>query len=363
MSRPGLDANPLTLEAGWFNALFDEIGIDAEVKGLTAKSIGTGQIGENVRFVFDYARKGPNAPETLVGKFPSDSPESLMTAKMLGHYEREVNFYRTFPKVAGVITPKAFYTDYDAETNRFALIMEDMAPSEQGDQLQGCSVAEAERALSAAAVMHAAHWNDPALDTYAWLQGSELAPPPALAPEAVQGLWHGFKERYGDRLEADDILVGDAYSAVLPAWSESYEGPHALTHNDFRLDNMLFGADTAPKPLAVVDWQTAGKGAPAGDVAYFIGAGLTREDRPQHELALLRFYHARLEEAGIRDYPFEALYDHYRWFSFYGMSVAFGAAMLVKQTVRGDEMFLTMLRRHAAQARENDALNLLPNPT
>ncbi|HAE95228.1 MAG TPA: hypothetical protein DCG65_11750, partial [Hyphomonas atlantica] len=225
-----------------------------------------------------------------------------------------------------------------------------------------CSVAEAERALSAAAVMHAAHWNDPALDTYAWLQGSELAPPPALAPEAVQGLWHGFKERYGDRLEADDILVGDAYSAVLPAWSESYEGPHALTHNDFRLDNMLFGADTAPKPLAVVDWQTAGKGAPAGDVAYFIGAGLTREDRPQHELALLRFYHARLEEAGIRDYPFEALYDHYRWFSFYGMSVAFGAAMLVKQTERGDEMFLTMLRRHAAQARENDALNLLPNP-
>ena len=44
------------------------------------------------------------------------------------------------------------------------------------------------------------------------------------------------------------------------------------------------------------------------------------------------------------------------------MSVAFGAAMLVKQTERGDEMFLTMLRRHAAQARENDALNLLPNP-
>jgi hypothetical protein len=92
MSRPGLDADPLSLGAEWFNALFGEIGIDAEVAGLTAKSIGTGQIGENVRFVFDYARKGPNAPTTLVGKFPSDSPESLMTAKLLGHYEREVKF-------------------------------------------------------------------------------------------------------------------------------------------------------------------------------------------------------------------------------------------------------------------------------
>ena len=75
---------------------------------------------------------------------------------------------------------------------------------------------------------------------------------------------------------------------------------------------------------------------------------------------MLRFYHARLTEQGISDYSFEALYDHYRWFSFYGMSVAFGAAMLVKQTDRGDEMFLTMLRRHAAQARDNDALALLP---
>ena len=360
MSRPGLDADPLTLGAGWFNALFEEIGIDAEVKGLTAKSIGTGQIGENVRFVLDYNRKGSNAPDTLVGKFPSGSEASLMTAKLLGHYEREVHFYRTFPKVAGIITPKAFYTDYEPETNRFALIMEDMAPSEQGDQLRGCTVEEAEKALASAAVLHAAHWNDPALDTYAWLQGSDLAPPPALSPEQVVGLWYGFKDRYGERLSAEDIEVGDAYAAALPAWSDGYEGPHALTHNDFRLDNMLFGKGSAPKPLAIVDWQTAGKGAPAGDVAYFIGAGLTRDDRPKHEQALLRYYHACLQDQGVTDYAFEDLYRHYRWFSFYGMSVAFGAAMLVKQTERGDEMFLTMLRRHAAQARDNGALGLLP---
>ena len=360
MSRPGLDADPLTLGADWFNTLFDEIGIDAEVKSLTAKSIGTGQIGENVRFVFEYARKGDTAPASLVGKFPSGSDASLMTAKLLGHYQREVMVYRTFPKVAGVITPRAFYTDYDEVTNRFALIMEDMAPSQQGDQLKGCNVAEAERALAAAAVLHAAHWNDAALDQYGWLQNSEAAPPAAISAEGVEGLWHGFKERYGHRLEDDDIIVGDAYAAALPAWGEVYAGPFALTHNDFRLDNMLFGEEAAPKPLAVVDWQTAGKGAPASDVAYFIGAGLTRDARPQHEQALLRYYHACLEAEGITSYSFEDLYRDYRWFSFYGMSVAFGAAMLVKQTDRGDEMFLTMIRRHAAQARDNDALALLP---
>ncbi|MFT5932736.1 MAG: hypothetical protein ACI93G_001830, partial [Hyphomonas sp.] len=71
MTRPGLDGNPLELTPAWFNDLFETIGIDAGVKGLTAKAIGTGQIGENVRFVFDYARKGDDAPDTLVGKFPS----------------------------------------------------------------------------------------------------------------------------------------------------------------------------------------------------------------------------------------------------------------------------------------------------
>ena len=44
----------------------------------------------------------------------------------------------------------------------------------------------------------------------------------------------------------------------------------------------------------------------------------------------------------------------------YTKLLRYGAAMLVKQTERGDQMFLTMLRRHAAQARDNNALELLP---
>ena len=357
MPKPSLDIDPMNLTPDWFNAVFERVGIDADIAGFTRKSIGTGQIGENVRFVFDYHRQGEGAPSALVGKFPSGSASSLATAKLLGHYGREVNFYQTF-EVAKAIAPATYYSDYDAGTNRFCLLMQDMAPAEQGDQLKGCSLEHAERAIDAAAILHAAHWNDASLDAYPWLQGTESAPEEPIKPEMIGGLWSGFKDRYGDLLTTDVAETGEAYANFVVKGNDPYEGPMALTHGDFRLDNMLFGAEGAPRPLAVVDWQTPGKRGPMIDVAYFIGAGFTQADRPGHEAALLQRYHDKLAERGV-DYPLAEMQRHYAWFSFYGMGVAFGAAMLVEQTERGDEMFLTMLRRHAAQARANGGLDLI----
>ncbi len=359
MNGIDLSIDPLNPSVDWFNVLFEKVGISATVSSLTAKAIGTGQIGENVRFEFTYAGDAGNAPKSLVGKFPSSSEASLATAKLLGHYQREVLFYKEFAPIAARIAPAPLYAEHDAETNRFALMMQDMSPAQQGDQLSGCSVEDAERAMEAAAILHAAHWNDASLDKHDWLQGTEGAPPPPINAEMTQQLWLGFKQRYADRLDPEDVEVGDTFADALPAWGEGYDGPTALVHNDYRLDNMLFGEVSAPKPLAVVDWQTVGKGAPAIDVAYFIGAGLTRDARPDHEQHLLAYYHDCLSREGVTSYSREDLYRDYCWFSFYGMSVAFGAAMLVEQTERGDEMFLTMLRRHAAQARDNNALALL----
>ncbi len=353
-------ASPYDLGPDDFTALLEHLGHTARVIAVDKKGIGTGQIGENVRFSLTFDGASAGAPKSVVGKFASPDESSRAAAKLLGHFRREVNFYRTFPKIAGRVTPNALYTDYDPETNLFVLMMEDMSPAEQGDQLKGCSVAEARLALSAAAVIHAAHWMDPALDTYDWLQNSAAAPPPAIGYEAMQALWQGFKQRYGEHVAAEDIAVCEAYVDAIPRWSAERLGPFTLTHNDFRLDNMLFGKLGAPKPVAVVDWQTAGKGAAANDIAYFIGAGLTREDRPKHEQALVREYHDQLIELGVTGYSFDDLWTDYRYHCFYGLSVAFGAAMLVKQTTRGDQMFLTMLRRHAAQARDLNALELLP---
>ncbi len=357
-----LHADPEQLDAAWFSSLFARHGLSGRVRDIDRRVIGTGQIGTNIRFSFSFDSGGDpvTAPSSVVGKFPSDNEQSRATGRLLGHYRREVAFYTQFAPVAARIAPGTYFAEHDEETDGFALIMEDMAPALQGDQLTGCSFEEACRALNHAAVLHASHWNDPGLERFDWLQGSLSAPPDPITPEIVAGLWAGFKERYAEHLWPQAMAVGDVFAARIPEWSFSYRGPRCLTHGDYRLDNMLFGEPSNPRSLAVVDWQTVGVRGPALDVSYFIGAGLTRADRRRFERPLLEHYHASLVREGIRDYSFQQLYRDYRWFSFYGLSVAFGAAMLVERTERGDAMFLTMARRHIDQIIEHNALALLP---
>ncbi|GIR38417.1 MAG: hypothetical protein CM15mP49_38020 [Actinomycetota bacterium] len=52
----------------------------------------------------------------------------------------------------------------------------------------------------------------------------------------------------------------------LISWAEQ---SRTLTHNDFRLDNLLFDdAETVPK-VVVIDFQLVGRGDGSGDIAPF----------------------------------------------------------------------------------------------
>lgn len=356
---PSLEEGP---SVNWFNTLFEEKGWGGRVQSMQKKAIGTGQIGSNVRFSFEFEGSQGGAPSSVVGKFPSDKELSRYTASVetgLGHYRRETYFYQNFKDLSDSIAPTGLYSEYDPETENFALIMEDMAPSVQGDQLAGTTLEHAERAMDIAAELHAAHWQDTQLETVEWLQGTDAAPPSPFGPEMIAMLWQGFKERYADDISEDVVLIGDTVTGEKSGWIEKYDGPKCLMHGDYRLDNMLFGAASAAKPLAIVDWQTVGLGCGAQDISYFIGAGFKREDRALHELNLLKRWHDALLAHGIEGYSFEAAVKDYRYFTFAGFAVAFAAPMIVERTERGDQMFMTMMRRHVDQIMAHDALSLL----
>ena len=122
---------------------------------------------------------------------------------------------------------------------------------------------------------------------------------------------------------------------------------------------MMFGTAEGGYPVAVVDWQSYGYGGCMADVSYFLAGALGREDRRAHETSLLRTYHARLVELGVRDYAFETLMRDYARFSPALFIMAFAASMIVERTPRGDDMFFAMLESGAALVTDLGALGVL----
>lgn len=320
------------------------IGLDA-VPEVQQRSIGTGQVGENVRYTLTWPQ-GIDGPATVVGKFPSPDMTSRETAAATGSYVKEVGFYRDLQAGLTIPTPSVLSLHEDLDNNRFLLLMEDIAPAEQGDQLTGCSVEQATLAVDALVGLHAPRWNDATVLDLEWISGRT----PERAAETA-GLYAmvfpGFVERYGERLGADVVAIGEHLGTVIEPWFHSFQTAQTLIHGDYRLDNMLFGTSPAA-PLTVVDWQTAAVGHGPADLAYFLGAGLLPDLRREVEATLVERYRSAMEVAGV-SIPSSQLEHDYVMGAASGYLMAVIASMIVGRTDRGDEMFCVMAERHADQ--------------
>lgn len=350
---------PETIDAGWLTARLRDAGhAGATVRGFTKQRIGTGQVGMCVRYELDVEGGDEATPRSLVGKFASDDPTSRQTGILLKNYIKEVSFYRDLASRLSIRTPRCYYADIVGEGPEFVLLLEDMAPAEQGDQLAGCSPEIARSAVLELVGLHAPSWKDESLRGPEWL-GEPSETTVQMGRMLYQGNLPAFLERYGSRLARDEVEIieavarskGPPFQLLGDAWS--------LVHIDYRLDNLLIDERSKPPRVAVVDWQSVALGSPLSDVAYFLGAGLLPEDRRPVEEEIVRAYHAALGEAGIRDYPWEQCWQDYRRGSFSGFAVTIIAAVMVQQTERGDDMFVAMASRHARHAIDLGAGELL----
>ena len=341
-ARPDI-RRPEAIDGAWLTAVLQAGGVDAVVRSFTAREVGTGQIGDSVRFVLDYERGGEGAPASLVGKFPAAGDQSRATGVMLGNYIREVRFYQQLAPKALIHTPRVWFTDVEEATSEFVLMMEDLAPAEQGDQLEGVTLEQAKLVVVEGAKLHASHWGDDGLDELPWVSGSKAAPPSAASEDMVGALWGGFKLRYGPHLKPEWIEVGDWLSKRFGEFSTTAEGPRCLTHNDFRPDNMMFGTPRGGYPITVLDWQSFAYGVGATDLAYFLAGALPRDVRRAHEPDLLKLYLGTLRGLGVSNYSQADLQRDYARGAYLLFGTAFFAAMIVTQTDRGDRMFLQMI--------------------
>lgn len=360
MTRPPVISDPARVTADWLTEAlrFAKVVGDATVSKIDAEIVGTGQMGRNVRFHLEWRGDPPAAPRTVVGKFPSDDPKSRATGVAQGVYKKEVCFYLELKSTVGIRTPRCFFAASDGDAGDFVLLLEDLAPAVQGDQLAGCAPDTAELALAELAKLHAPRWDDPTLAKLDFLAraGPDAA---SLLQTIYNAVWPGFAERYSDRLAPQALALCERLGAGLSGWVTGASGPETIVHGDYRVDNMLFGTEAGGYPLAVVDWQTVALGRALSDASYFLGGSLLPDDRRANERALLRGYWERLRSAGVADYSWDACWSDYRRHAFAGVVMAVVASMIVEQTERGDEMFVAMASRHTEHALDLDSEDFL----
>ncbi len=349
--EPTVARRPEDVTPEWLSA-----ALGVPVDGFTTQPVGTGQMADSVRFTL---QPGAPGPASVVLKFAAADDTSRATGVALRSYEIEVRWYQEIAPTVDIRTPRPHYAAVEPDTGWFTLVLEDMAPAVQGDQLEGCTVDCAALALEELAKLHAPRWGDPSLLELEWLHKGDQAATGTIT--IVQGLFPGFRERYADRLSGEQLDLASRVAAGLPHLFEQRLGrPVTVAHGDYRLDNMLFGTTPDGPPLAVVDWQTATTGPGLTDASYFLGAGLLPDDRGKHERALIEAYHQALVTGGVEGYDWDACWADYRRYSYGGLVMAMAASMLVERTARGDDMFMAMATRHCQQILELDATEFLP---
>ena len=326
---------PGDLTGDWLEQALDA----GPVTGFTVEAIGTGQMSESRRVKIEYAAGPDSGPASVVLKTASEDENSRGAGVGLGVYEREVRFYRELaPRIGGPLA-ECHVAVIDPKDGWFTLLLEDVSPASQGDQIAGCSVEHARLAVHELARLHAPLFADSELGATPWLNQENV-----LGQALLTQLLPVFLERYGDQVAPEHQEVCRRFIASLDGWVADRRPPLGLVHGDYRLDNMLFGDAAAPRRFVTVDWQTVCWGPVMTDLSYFLGSSLTVEDRREHAETLVREYYDALHAHGVRGFSWEDCWRGYRRESFLGLLMTVAPAVLVERTERGDEMFMTQRR-------------------
>jgi aminoglycoside/choline kinase family phosphotransferase len=244
--------SPSDLTPPWLGSV-----LDTEVRTVVTEPIGTGQTGATYRLTVTYA------------------------------------FYTQVADVVQVPIPKSYYCDISEDGGDFVLLLADMAPAVQGDQIGGCDAVEAELAARAIAGLHAPTWCDP---KFANFPGLAMSMPNADAAKGLGDVAVMATQLTLDRLGADmtaqDHQTATQSMALVTPWLLAEPGRFSLMHGDYRLDNLLFDPDRTR--VTVVDWQTLGAGLPGRDLAYFTATSLLPDVRANLDEQLVAAYHDEL---------------------------------------------------------------------
>lgn len=314
--------------------------------------IGTGQMSRTARYSLSW--HDSDGPATVVVKMPSSEPGTRASAFQFGPYRKECAFYQSVLPLVEVTAPAPYAVHYDEPGQDFAIVLDDLVGSAQGDQFSEPTPDQLALAIPEAVALQAPVWGATDIEALAGYRVN--AQDQATAARRVPDFLPTVFERLGSGLDDEIIRLLERFSDASEDWSRARAVFTTLVHGDFRPDNFLFGVEASAPPLAIVDWQTLGLGLGVTDVSYLLGGALEPGNRAGVERDLLGLYCELLARRGVA-YPMDQCLSDYAIGALHGVVIAIAATTLADRTERGDALFTLMLNRHGRHALEWRALD------
>ncbi|HUR15463.1 MAG TPA: phosphotransferase [Mycobacteriales bacterium] len=331
------------LTADWLSE-----ALGADVTGVEVTPVGTGQTGSSHRLAVTYG--GPVAlPATFVAKTGAEDPQ--VRQRVAHGYRAEFAFYERIAGTVDVPVPQVYAAALSDDATQIVLLMEDLAPAVQGDQIGGTTREVVLTGARALAGLHGPRWCD-----HTWKDLDVLTMPLATEDSAagmgelVRLATDTFLATLGDRMSSADRDTLDAFPKAVPDWLMQTPERFALLHGDYRLDNLMLHPDGGIK---VVDWQTLTVGLPGRDLAYWVTTSVSPAARRDVEAEAVSVYHAALAVDG---YSLAACEEDYRAGQLHTLLIATLGWAFTTQTERGGRMMLAMVERACAAIRDLEVL-------
>ncbi len=311
----------------------------------TIAPIGHGTSGTTAQVHLAYNVGTITAPTDVIAKFgrlqgvsPEHSPGM-----------RELLTYRLLGNDAPFRKPRLFFGECD-ESGLINLVLEDLSDrTRPGDQIAGCSIAEARATVRELAAFHAAFWGDDEALSLPWL----------MDHHEMRAMYDGGADKLapwlGGRLSTEDLGLVDAFRKACNKWLDLPASRQTLIHSDPRVDNILF-EDTADGVAAwIIDWQLPAAGDPMHDVAYFLSGSVSPDDRRKCEKDLVSEY-AGLIRKTVPDYSDEEAIESFRRNIVSGLWLTVIATSAIEQSEHNANLICALVKRNCAAIRDWDAL-------
>ncbi|EOA89367.1 hypothetical protein ACJQWK_09439 [Exserohilum turcicum] len=282
---PELPARPEDITAQWLSTVLRH-----KVKSVVLRKTVSGT-ATKVFVTVTYEDGSEKLPTQFCvkGGFDPSFIQALPWIVMV--YQRECDFYNhVAPKLDHMELPRLEWAGHNSAQG--ILVMDDLAAQgcTFGSPIETWTVDRVLAGVEQLAALHAKTWHLEASD-YPWLTSDY--------DEAIYALMKTYDAvvKGPDRPEIHDYLKDQQRITAVLKKHFAQRNPRfrCLIHGDPHTGNTYL-VDGAPRFL---DWQVIHIGSAFHDVAYFIGAALSIEDRRAREWDIVQHYLCTLEKFGV----------------------------------------------------------------